>query len=272
MWKAVRIGVLLLILAIVAQQAVLESADLDWERTFRVAVYPVNVDRDAGVAAYIRSMQTKDFQPVVDFFAEEAAHYGVQLTPPVEVTLGAEVSQTPPEPPTEGSALAVAWWSLRMRYFAWAHGPDESIRPHIRLFLLYHDPRKHRVLGHSTALSKGRIGRVNQFGAREHLEQNLVILSHELLHTLRATDKYDPRTTLPTYPEGFAEPEKSPRYPQQFAELMGGRVPITEDQARIPASLQEVLVGEATAREIGWITRSAPDIGAGDHAEGPDRR
>jgi len=253
MWKAVRIGVLLFILAIVAQQALLERAGLDWERAFRVVVYPVNVDRDAGVGGFIQSLQTTDFAPVEAFLAEEAARHGVELARPVEVLLGAEVTDIPPEPPKEASAVQAAWWSLRFRYFAWAHGPEERIRPHIRLFLLFHDPRKHGVLGHSTALSKGRLGRVNQFGGREQQEQNMVILTHELLHTLGATDKYDLGTTLPMYPDGFAEPDKMPRYPQQFAELMGGRVPLAEDRAEIPASLREVLVGEKTAREIGWI-------------------
>jgi hypothetical protein len=252
MWKYLRIAVLLFILVVVAQQALLEDAALDWKRTFRVAVYPINVDRNDEVSAYIQSLQSKDFEPVAAFLAEEGARYQLPLSRPVEISLGAEVTDVPPEPPTKGSALSVVWWSLRFRYFAWTHSPNSGIRPHIRLYLLFHDPRKYSVLGHSTALSKGRIGRVNQFGGREYLKQNLVILSHELLHTLKATDKYDPQTTLPIYPEGFAEPDKLPRYPQQFAELMGGRVPLAEDQAEIPASLRDVLVGEITAREIGW--------------------
>jgi hypothetical protein len=177
----------------------------------------------------------------------------LKLTRPVEVSLGPEVTDVPPAPPEEGSALSVVWWSLRFRHFAWTHSPDSGVKPHIRLYLLFHDPRKHGVLGHSTALSKGRIGRVNLFGGKEYLNQNLVILSHELLHTLKATDKYDSQTALPIYPEGYAEPDKSPRYPQEFAELMGGRVPLAEDRAEIPASLREVLIGERTAREIGWM-------------------
>lgn len=253
MWKTLRIAVLLFILAVVAQQALLEDADLDWKRAFRVVVYPVNADHDERTATYIQSLRTADFAPVADFFADEGARYQLELDRPVEVSLGAEVKDVPPEPPVDGSALSAVWWSLRFRLFAWRHGSNGGLKPHIRLYLLFHDPRKHRVLGHSTALSKGRIGRVNQFGGREHLDQNLVILSHELLHTLKATDKYDPQTTLPTYPEGFAEPDRNPRYPQQFAELMGGRVPIAADQAQIPASLQDVLIGEETAREIGWI-------------------
>jgi hypothetical protein len=253
MWKAVRISVLLFILLVVAQQAWLEDAALDWRRSFRVAVYPVNVDHDDKVAAYIQSLQSKDFKPVEAFIAEEAARYLVGLDRPVEVSLGEEVLDVPPEPPDGGGALSAVWWSLRFRYFAWRHSPGTGIRPHVRLYLLFHDPAKYNVLGHSTALSKGRIGRVNQFGGRENLGQNLVVLTHELLHTLKATDKYDWRTTLPIYPDGYAEPGKSPRYPQNFAELMGGRVPLAEDRAEIPASLRQVLVGEKTAREIGWI-------------------
>jgi len=253
MWKALRIAVLLFILAVVAQQALLDDADLDWKHTFYVVVYPVNADRDDKVAAYIHSLQTKDFEPVVAFLADEGARYQLELSRPVELSLGAEVTDVPPEPPKQGSALSVIWWSLRFRHFAWTHSPKVGIKPHIRLYLLFHDPRRHRVLGHSTALSKGRIGRVNQFGGRQYLEQDLVILSHELLHTLKATDKYDPQTTLPIYPDGYAEPDRTPRYPQQFAELMGGRVPLSPDQAEIPLSLRDVLVGEKTAREIGWI-------------------
>ena len=109
------------------------------------------------------------------------------------------------------------------------------------------------MLSHSTALNKGRIGRVNLFGDKNYAKQNLVILAHELLHTLTATDKYDLETTLPVYPDGFAEPNKQPPYPQDFAELMGGRVPISEAKAQIPKSLGQTLIGEKTAREIGWL-------------------
>jgi len=253
MWKVVRIAVLLFILLVVAQRAWLEGADLDWKSPFRVTVYPVNVDRDDRVSAYIQSLKSKDFEPVAAFFAEEGAHYQLKLNRPIEVSLGAEVTDVPQAPPSGGSVLSVVWWSLRFRYFAWGHSPTDGIKPHIRLYLLFHDPRKYTVLGHSTALSKGRIGRVNQFGDRGYHNQNLVILSHELLHTLRATDKYDPQTTMPLYPDGYAEPERKPRYPQEFAELMGGRVPLAEDRAEIPSSLREVLVGEKTAREIGWM-------------------
>ncbi len=119
--------------------------------------------------------------------------------------------------------------------------------------MLYYDPATTSVLSHSTALNKGRIGRVNLFGSKSYAKQNLVITAHELLHTLTASDKYDLATTLPIYPDGFAEPEQSPTYPQIFAELMGGRIPIDETKADIPKSLSQTLIGDKTAKEIGWV-------------------
>ena len=74
-----------------------------------------------------------------------------------------------------------------------------------------------------------------------------------MLHTLGATDKYDPRTTLPQFPDGFAEPQKSPRFPQAFAELMGGRIPVSDSRAEIPDDLSRCRVGTATARELKWL-------------------
>ena len=144
-------------------------------------------------------------------------------------------------------------WSLKFRWFAWNNSPDVPVKPDIRLYLLYHDPATTPVLSHSTALNKGRIGRVNLFGNKSYAKQNLVITAHELLHTLTASDKYDLTSTLPAYPDGFAEAGKSPLYPQDFAELMGGRVPLSETKAEIPKSLSQTLIGEKTAHEIGWL-------------------
>lgn len=253
MWKKIRIIILLLILATVAQQTWLEQAKLDWKDNFYVAVYPINADGSEKVGAYLRSLTRDDFEPMAEYFAQEAAPYHLGLRRPIEVQLGAQVSEVPPAPPKNGSILSNIIWSLKFRLFAWRNSPKVSVRPAIRLYLLYHDPENHKLLSHSTALNKGRIGRVNLFGSNAYAKQNLVILAHELLHTLNATDKYDLSTTLPFYPDGFAEPNKMPPYPQTLAELMGGRVPISETQADIPKSLKQTMIGEKTAREIGWL-------------------
>ncbi len=253
MWRYLRIIILLLILATVVQQTWLDKADLAWKHNLYVAVYPVNADGSEKVSAYLRTLTHEDFEPIAEYFAEEAAQYNLGLRRPIELQLGAQVSDVPPEPPTNGSVLSTIIWSLKFRAFAWSNSPKVNVKPDIRLYLLYHDPATHPQLSHSTALNKGRIGRVNLFGDSAYSKQNLVITAHELLHTLNATDKYDLSTTLPAYPDGFAEPDKLPLYPQDFAELMGGRVPKSETSAEIPKSLKHTLVGEKTAREIGWL-------------------
>lgn len=254
MWRKLRIIILLLILATVVQQLWLDKVDLDWKRNFYVAVYPVNVDGSAKVSAYLRTLTTEDFEPVAEYFAEEAAPYKLGLRRPIELQLGALVNEVPPVPPSNGEGiLNTIIWSLKFRIFACTNSPEMSVKPDIRMYLLYHDPATQSALSHSTALSKGRIGRVNLFGDSEYHQQNMVILAHELLHTLNATDKYDLNTTLPLHPAGYAEPEKMPLYPQDFAELMGGRIPHSETSAEIPKSLKQTLIGSVTAREIGWL-------------------
>jgi hypothetical protein len=86
------------------------------------------------------------------------------------------------------------------------------------------------------------------------LGSNDVVIAHELLHTLGATDKYDLATGLPSHPAGYAEPERAPLHPQSHAELMGGRIPLSGSRAETPESLRRVVIGPATAREIGWTT------------------
>jgi hypothetical protein len=253
MWRNLRLIILLLILATVVQQTWLDKAALDWKHDFYVAVYPVNADGSSEVASYIKTLTREDFGPLVEYYAEEGARYSVGLRHPIEVQLGDAVSEIPPAPPNGGSILSTMLWSLKFRYFAWQNSPKVSVKPDIRLYLLYYNPATSQRLSHSTALNKGRIGRVNLFGNKSYAKQNLVILGHELLHTLTATDKYNLETTLPAYPGGFAEPDKSPRYPQDFAEIMGGRVPMSETQAEIPKSLAQTLIGDKTAREIGWL-------------------
>jgi len=75
---------------------------------------------------------------------------------------------------------------------------------------------------------------------------------HELLHTLGATDKYDLSNNQPLFPDGYAEPELTPLHPQLKAEIMGGRIPLSQLKAIIPSSLAKTVIGPKTANEIGW--------------------
>ena len=98
------------------------------------------------------------------------------------------------------------------------------------------------MLEHSVGLQKGMIGVANLFAAPHMTEDNNIVITHEVLHTLGATDKYDLTTNLPQYPGGYAEPEATPLLPQRFAEIMGARIPITTSEAQAPTTLDAVVV------------------------------
>ncbi len=57
----------------------------------------------------------------------------------------------------------------------------------------------------------------------------------------------------PRHPDGYAEPDADPLLPQRKAEIMAGRVPLSQTEAEIPASLGVCVIGTATAREINWL-------------------
>ena len=78
------------------------------------------------------------------------------------------------------------------------------------------------------------------------------MVAHEVLHTLGATDKYDRRTGQPLVPAGLGEPELEPLFPQQFGEIMAGRIATAPDTAVMADGLDEMLVGALTGLEIGW--------------------
>ena len=64
-----------------------------------------------------------------------------------------------------------------------------------------------------------------------------MVIAHEILHTLGASDKYDLATLAPLYPGGYAEPERDPLYPQSFAEIMAGRYAADAHTFEMPESL-----------------------------------
>ena len=255
MWRRLRIAVLLLILAFVALNTYFDRVySTDWDSPLRVAVFPINADGSAVSERYIRRLSSDSFADIEAFFEQEAKEYAVQMERPIRLTLAPPLAQSPPVLAPDPNMLSAAWWSLRMRFWAWrvdAPGPA----PDIKLFVLYHDPALSPVVPHSLGAQKGLFGVVHLFADAGMQGSNDAVLAHELLHTLGATDKYDLRTNQPTQPGGYAEPDRDPLYPQSFAELMGGRIPESSTESTTPESLQQVIIGAKTASEIGWSKR-----------------
>ena len=139
-----------------------------------------------------------------------------------------------------------------MRWWAFHNTDSDGYSTQVNMFLQYFDPAQTKRLGHSTGLQKGLIGRVKVFASQEMAKQNNVVITHEFLHTLGATDKYDLTNNQPRYPEGYAYPDLQPVVPQRIAEIMAGRMPVSQYEAVIPESLDDVVIGNKTAIEINW--------------------
>jgi len=254
MWRNIRIAVLLLVLVFVALNTYFDRVySTDWDIPLRVTVFPINGDGSATSERYIQGLEGTSFAAIETFFEEQAKRYGVDLAPPVRFARGAQIREVPPPLEPRAGTLGTIWWSLRTRWWAWRvpeHG--DGPKPDVQLFVLYYDPATSPSLPHSVGLQKGLFGIVSAFADRTMEGSNDTVIAHELLHTLGAIDKYDIATNQPLHPVGFAEPDRDPLYPQQRAELMGGRIPVSETESRIPSSLRQVVIGPLTAREIGW--------------------
>jgi len=227
----------------------------NWASPVEVVIFPINGDDSAATARYIASLGDRNFAEVDRFLANQASRYGVPETRPFIVKAGARVEDLPPQPtPKPGDPwYHVALWHLKFRYWAWQHTPDETSNfRRIRVFTVYSQADTAESLPHSLGAQKGLLGLVHAYAGSESEPGNNLVIAHEILHTVGATDKYTAEG-YPVFPEGFADAEKKPLFPQLRAEIMAGSLAIDEITSRHPTSLRACVVGTETAREIGWI-------------------
>ncbi len=255
MFKAVRISILLFILFFVAVSTWLTQArSTDWNNSLWVKIYPINADGSAEATKYIDALDVRHFEGIETFLARETERYGSSVRRPVRIELGFPVREQPPELPAKPNLFSTMAWSLKMRWWAsTVTDSQDEIEPDVRIFVRYHRPELAVMLEYSVGLQKGMVGIVNAYAGRRHRGTNNVIIAHEFLHTLGATDKYSPTDGHPLAPDGIAEPDRTPLYPQRYAEIMGGRIALAEDDSEIPSSLKYAVIGPLTASEINLI-------------------
>lgn len=255
LFRSVRQLILLTILLTVATGSYLTRVrSTSWEEPLWVTLYPIDADGRRATSAYIDGLTKKPFIDIERFMERETRRYGVDIDRPIRIDIGQPVAELPPAPPQDRNPIKVALWSLGLRW--WAHQVTKDqpgAPPDIRLFIVYHDPAISFEDMHSLGMQEGMLGIVHAFADRKMQKKNNVIIAHEMLHTLGATDKYEMDSNLPLYPIGYAEPHGNSIYPQRFAEIMGGRIPLSEFEAVIPDSLGQVRVGSSTALELRWI-------------------
>jgi len=257
LFKAIRILILLLVFAALAFYAKSQKLKArSWAAPLEVFIYPINGDHNSPVVnEYINELDESVFAPIDRFVQQQAQRYQLITSRPLASHLGPVMTIQPPASPPPGSNMAaILWWSMQFRYWVYKNTPDDESNHHrIRVFVLYHEPHEGRKLQHSLGLDKGLVAVVHAFAAIDQDQQNNIVIAHELLHTVGATDKYAVDGE-PVFPAGYANREQSPLYPQDQAEIMAVRIPLSEGTSRMAESLDACVIGTETAREINWLS------------------
>ena len=254
-FKIIRIAILLFVLAGVwkhfdNQKKVVQN----WQGTQDIVITPINYDGIQTTATGIKRLNSSQFKEIDTFFAKQAEIHGLKLGSSMTIRLGETIDSKPPSLPKIGaSRLDVIIWSLKLRWWAWKNKTSDSHSSQINLFVMYSSPKPNQRLPHSTGLQKGLIGLIHASANKQDQKRNNMIIAHELLHIFGASDKYDLRNGRPTFPNGFANPNRTPRFPQIKAEIMAGSIPVSEKKLGRVFKLSQTVINAQTAREIGWI-------------------
>jgi hypothetical protein len=254
-WFWIRVSVLLGVLAIVSLYAwhdvTRRSERNEWTRTLDVALVLV---REGPVSARAVSALRSETSSLEAALARQYARFRGSPARPFAFVVFGPVDRVQPLPlPPDDGLIAAGKYAWQLRSFT----SDIDARAGVptRGF----DARVYVVLRPPT--SSGFVEGMSEHGGRvgvavAELDETTValtqfVMAHELFHTLGANDRYDVQgRTL--FPDGLAEPDRDPVFPQRYAELMARNRPLAADREVPPASLDELWVGALTAREIGW--------------------
>ena len=228
-------------------------ARTEWQRPVEVAVALVQLGNvDPAALSALRDR----FPALEASLANEYHRYGGSLPHPIRFTLFGPVivDRAPPADPdsTLPSLAQHAYDQWR-----WTHAVDAgsglSARAFdSRIYVVMRAPRESaRSWVEGSSELGGRVGVARIELAPSTVDLALFVVTHEFFHTLGASDKYDTNGRA-SIPDGLVEPNRVPRYPQRFAEVMTRNLVVAPGIERPPDSLAELGVGSVTARELGW--------------------
>lgn len=167
------------------------------------------------------------------------------------------MADPPSAPDDDGWASLLRYsfeqWSYLRRIDEAADVPTRRLDTRIYLFLRPGTGVKDGIEGVSEL--GGRVGMVSVDLGEDMADFALFVATHEMLHTLGASDKYAPDGRI-LVPSGLGDPLQRPLYPQRRTEVMARHRAVDETHDEPPDGLDELAVGVETAREIGWL--SAP--------------
>ena len=168
----------------------------------------------------------------------------------------------PPLLPGSNDSFLVRWQGTRrfLSYFNEVYQRDELLlgKYDLTLFIYfynYSDKKSRELFAEFDSVASRRSGLGIVFCpiSNRHLGYSCAIVAHELCHTLGASDKYDGSVSV--YPDGFAEPDRRPLYPQRKAEIMSLGLPVKAGKDEPVRHLRNCIVGTKTAREVNWRRR-----------------
>lgn len=252
-----RVVVLLSVLFVVVVSTwMTEKRMAAWARPILVTIYPIAADESPVTQAFVENIDLRLFENINRFMETQSRPYGFRVTPAFRFQLALPGSKLPPAVPHQFEPAQIAWWSLKMRWWAWMRDLEtDLVTPDIQMFVMYHNVGQESEMGISVGMRKGRYGLVKAYAKASMNNTNLIVLTHEILHVLGATDKYVLSNGEPIYPQGYADPDKKPLFPQKRAEIMGGRIPTSAFSSDMPDSLSQCKIGRQTAEEIGFFNQ-----------------
>ena len=251
---AVLLGVLTFVLLLAWRDVRSRRARNNWDHTLEVAVVVLRLaptDEAALAALRVRTaaLETR--------LADELRRYRPDAPKPFAFSFFGPVDVDARMPVPEGDGvldLAKQSWAS-WRYLSAidsASGVDARTFD-TRIYVVVRPPTSaERQMVEGQSEQDGRVGTVEVELDVQSADFALLVVAHELFHTLGATDKYDAQGKT-MVPLGFAEPDRRPLYPQRFVEIMARNRPIAANAERVPESLDELAVGPTTAREIAWM-------------------
>ena len=149
MFRRIRIALLLLILAVVALNALTDRwITTKWDAPLTVALFPINADGSTATEQFIAQLTQRDFAPLETFFQPEIKEFGINLDRPLRFTVAPTLRSIPPPMPERLPTLCAIACSLiwlpfpllahRSRWTVIPTAPDPcqdlraTIHPHTR--------------------------------------------------------------------------------------------------------------------------------------------
>jgi hypothetical protein len=251
-----RVSLLLAILSVVALRGGIDWYErrvrTSWHRPLSVAL--VLVERDVIEPSTLALVNERARELEQRLASEYRRHAGREFAPvSFVVTTAVKVDQPPPKMREQAVLGLVSGTYDRWR---WTRDIDAlaGVDPSAydaRVYLVMKRAGQDLAFVEGDSELGGRVAVAQVDIEPEMVDLSLFVVAHELMHTLGASDKYDSEGRA-VYPSGFAEPTRFRLYPQPGAEVMARNVPVAARSERPPNTLDELFVGETTAREIGW--------------------